>query len=341
MKLPLIPTLTLALALLLAPLRAHEASVEMAIAAKSFLAALTPEQKAAASFEFAATERTNWHFIPRERKGLAIKEMTQEQRLLAHALLATGLSHRGYAKAVSIMSLEAVLAELEKGKAGAPVRDPELYFLSVFGTPGSGDPWGWRVEGHHLSLNFTTAGEAAPAMTPSFFGTNPGEIRTGPRTGTRVLAAEEELGRALVKALTEEQRKEAVILAEAPKDILNLPGRNATKAEGLAQPKLTAEQNALLVKLIKEYLFRCRPDVAAEDWAKIEKAGLAKLHFAWAGGVERGQPHYYRVQGGTFVLEYDNTQNDANHVHSVWRDFDHDFGADLLGEHYKAAHPAL
>ena len=337
MKTPL--ALTLALSLLLGPLHAHDATAEMADAAKNFLAALTPEQKAKATFDFAGTERTNWHFIPRERAGLAIKEMTQEQRLLAHALLATGLSQRGYAKAVSIMSLEAVLAELDKGKAGGAVRDPERYFVSIFGTPGGAEPWGWRVEGHHLSLNFTATGDVAPAMTPSFFGTNPGEVRTGPRTGTRVLATEEELGRALVKALTEEQRKEAVILAEAPKEILDVPGRNATKPQGLAQDKLTPEQTAMLVKLIKEYLFRCRPDVAAEEWAKIEKAGLAKLHFAWAGGFERGQPHYYRVQGGAFVLEYDNTQNEANHVHSVWRDFDHDFGADLLGEHYKAAHP--
>ena len=330
----------LALSLLLAPLHAHDATAEMADAAKNFLGTLTAEQKAKATFPFAGAERTNWHFIPRERKGLVIKEMTHEQRLLAHALLATGLSHRGYAKAVSIMSLEAVLAELEKGRAGGAVRDPELYFVSVFGTPGGKEPWGWRVEGHHLSLNFTTAGDAAPALTPSFFGTNPGEIRTGPRTGTRVLAAEEELGRTLVRSLTEEQRQTAVILAVAPKDILNVPGRNATKPEGLAQGKLTAEQTALLVKLIREYLFRHRPDVAAEEWAKIEKAGLEKLHFAWAGGLERGQPHYYRVQGGAFVLEYDNTQNEANHVHSLWRDFDRDFGADLLGEHYKAAHPA-
>ena len=339
MKTPL--ALTLALSLLLAPLHAHDATAEMAAAAGNFLAALTPEQKAKATFDFAGDERVNWHFIPRERKGLQIKEMTQEQRLLAHALLATGLSNRGYAKAVSIMSLEAVLAEMEKGKVGGAVRDPERYFVSIFGTPGGAEPWGWRVEGHHLSLNFTTAGDAAPSMTPSFFGTNPGEVRTGPRTGTRVLATEEELGRTLVKALTDEQRKDAIILPEAPKEILNGPKRvDQTNPEGIAQSKLNSDQQAALMKVIKEYLFRCRPDVAAEDWAKIEKAGLGKIYFAWAGGFDRGQPHYYRVQGGHFVLEYDNTQNEANHVHSVWRDFDHDFGADLLGEHYKAAHPA-
>ena len=320
------------------PLRAHDASNEMATAANNFLAALTPEEKTKAVFEFADAERTNWHFIPRERKGLQIKEMTQEQRLLAQALLASGLSNRGYSKAVSIMSLEAVLAEIEKGKEGTPVRDPERYFVSIFGTPGK-VPWGWRVEGHHLSLNFTAADDGAPEMTPSFFGTNPGEVRTGARTGTRVLGNEEDLGRALVKSLDDEQRKQALILAEAPKEIFNDPKRvDPTTPEGIPQSKLTPAQTATLVKLVKEYLFRCRPDVAAEEYAKVEKAGMDKLHFAWAGGFELGQPHYYRVQGGHFVLEYDNTQNDANHVHSIWRDFDHDFGADLLKAHLDAAH---
>jgi Protein of unknown function (DUF3500) len=337
MKTPLL--LTAALSLLFSPLHAHDATVEMAAAAKNFLGALTAEQKAKATFDFAGAERTNWHFIPRERKGLPIKEMTQEQRLLAHALLASGMSHRGYGKALSIMSLEAVLAVLEKDKVGGAVRDPEMYFVSIFGTPGGTEPWGWRVEGHHLTLNFTTAGDAVPAVTPSFLGTNPGEVRAGPRSGTRILAAEEELARALVKSLTDEQRKTAVILAEAPKEVFNEPKRvDPTKPEGLAQSQLTPEQSALLEKLVKEYLGRVRPDVAAVEWEKIAKAGVAKLHFAWAGGIERGQPHYYRVQGGNFVLEYDNTQNDANHVHSLWRDFDHDFGADLLKAHIDAAH---
>ena len=332
---------TLCLTILTAlPLRAHEASAEMAAAANNLLVTLTPEQKKQASFEFADDERKNWHFIPRPRKGLPLKEMTYEQRLLAQALLASGLSNGGYAKAVSIMSLESVLAILEKDKVGGAVRDPENYFVSIFGTPGAA-PWGWRLEGHHLSLNFAIAGDAAPAMTPSFFGTNPGEVKAGPRAGTRILGTEEELGRTLVKSLTEEQRKVAIILPEAPKEILNDPKRvDPTKPEGLAQSKFTPEQTATLVKLIKEYLFRCRPDVAAADWAKVEKAGLDKLHFTWAGGLDRGQPHYYRVQGGHFALEYDNTQDDANHVHSIWRDFDHDFGVDLLKAHYDAAHPA-
>ncbi len=323
---------------LLAPLRAHDASNEMAAAANNFLATLTPEQKQKASFEFPDEERKNWHFIPRVRKGLPLKELTYEQRLLAHGLLASGLSSRGYTKAVSIMSLESVLAILEKDKVGGAVRDPEQYFVSIFGKPGIA-PWGWRVEGHHLALNFSIPTDAAPAMTPSFFGTNPGEVKSGPRTGIRILGVEEDLGRALVKSLTEEQRKVAIVLTEAPKEIFNDPKRtDPTKPEGIPQSKLTPEQSATLVKLVKEYLFRCRPDVAAEEFAKLEKAGLDKLHFTWAGGFELGQPHYYRVQGGNFVLEYDNTQNDANHVHSIWRDFDRDFGGDLLKAHRDSAH---
>ena len=334
------PTLALFLALSVSfqTLRAHDASAEMTAAATNLITTLNAEQKAKATFAFPDAERENWHFIPRVRKGLPMKEMTQEQRLLAQALLATGLSHRGYAKAVSIMSLEAVLAELEKGKVGGAVRDPEQYFVSIFGAPGI-EPWGWRIEGHHLSLNFTAAGGAAPSMTPSFFGTNPGEVREGPRKGTRVLGNEEEMGRALVKSLDAEQKKIAILQIETPKEILTAPGRiDPVKPEGISGDKLTHEQLAALEKLVKEYLFRNRPDVAAEEWAKIEKAGKSAVTFAWAGGLERGEPHYYRVQGATFVLEYDNTQNEANHVHSIWRDFAHDFDHDLLAEHLKADH---
>jgi hypothetical protein len=328
--------LVLAVSFLTAPLRAADAAGEMAAAAKSFLAALTPEQKQKATFGFTDDERKNWHFIPRARKGLSYKEMTPDQRKLASALLNTGLSQRGYEKAVAIMSLEAVLADIEKGRGA--VRDPELYFVSIFGTPGTA-PWGWRVEGHHLALNFTAPGGASPIVTPNFFGSNPGEVKSGPKAGTRVLGAEEDLGRALVKMLTDEQRKTAIILEKAPADVFNDPKRvEPTKPEGISRAHLTPEQDAALVKLVKEYVFRCRPDVAAADWARVEKAGPDKLFFAWAGGLEPGQPHYYRVQGGHFVLEYDNTQNDANHVHSLWRDFDRDFGNDALKAHRDAAH---
>lgn len=320
------------------PLAAHEANDEMAQAANNFLVALTPEQRERAQFEFADSERKDWHYVPRPRNGLPIRDMTQEQRLLAHALLATGMSTRGYAKGVSIMSLEKVLAVLENVTDDSK-RNPENYFFSIFGTPGGAEPWGLRVEGHHLALNFTSVGASTLAVTPSFLGSNPAEVKSGPRAGTRVLAAEEDLGRALVASLSDDQKKVAILTGEAPADVLNNPNRvDPTKPEGIPQSQLTAQQTTALVMLVKEYLGRARPEIAAEEWAKVEKAGLARLHFVWIGGTERGQPHYYRVQGGNFVLEYDNTQNDANHVHSLWRDFDHDFGADLLKAHLDADH---
>lgn len=317
----------------------HAAAAAMAQAANALLAKLSPDQRAKAVFEFGAEERQNWHFVPRERKGLVVKELSPEQRALALALAKTGLSDDGFRKATQIMALEAVLREMENDTAGK--RDPEKYFVSIFGTPGGQEPWGWRFEGHHLSLNYSSLAGAAPTMTPSFFGSNPGEVREGEKKGLRVLGNEEDLGRTLVKSLTAEQRKVAVIAEKAPAEVLNEPNRpDRTKPAGIAWDKLTADQQALLAKVIKTQLFRCREDVAAEEWARIEQAGLATVYFAWAGGIERGEPHYYRVQNESFVVEYDNTQNNANHVHSLWRDWDHDFGGDPLKRHHEESHQA-
>jgi hypothetical protein len=314
---------------------AHPAADELAAAANQFLAALTPEQRARAAFEFKDDERLNWHYIPKDRKGVALKELTAGQRQLALALLARGLSHRGYDKATNIMSLEPILAELE-GTGRRFTRDPLLYHVLVFGKPEPKGTWGWRFEGHHLSANFTIIKGEFFGGTPSFLGANPAEVRQGPRQGTRVLAAEEDLARQLVKSLTDEQRKTAVFDAVAPKEIFTEAKRRVQPLSpaGLAAAQMTAPQRALLVKLVKEYVERIRPELAAEDWRKIEQAGVDKVHFAWAGGLERGEGHYYRVQGPTFLLEYDNTQNNNNHIHAVWRDFENDFGEDLLRKHY-------
>jgi hypothetical protein len=314
--------------------RAHTPAEEMAQAAQRFLAALTPEQRTKATFDFKDDERANWHFIPKARKGLPFKELTPAQRPLAFALLSTGLSQAGYAKATTIMSLEQVLGELEGSKAPF-VRDPEMYYLTVFGKPG--EKWGWRVEGHHLSVNFTLPGGQEIADTPSFLGANPAEVRKGPRQGLRVLATEEDLGRKLVKSLDEEQRQVAVMAVAAPKDIITAAERKVKPLEavGLSFAKMNPEQRALLLQVIQEYVQRVRSEVADKDLEKIRKAGHEKIQFAWAGGLESGQGHYYRVQGPTFLLEYDNTQNDANHIHAVWRDFENDFGEDLLRRHYE------
>jgi hypothetical protein len=336
---PMIRTLLLAsIATISVPAFAHDATAHMAKAASTFLESLTPEQKTKATFAFKTEgkdERFDWHFVPKDRKGLPLKEMTEPQRKLAKALLKTGLSADGYQKAETIQSLEVILRDLEKDTRG--MRDPDKYYVTIFGAPGAKEPWGWRWEGHHQSFNYTCIGQEA-TMTPSFFGSNPGTVPSGPQKGMRVLEKEESLGRAFVKSLNDEQRKKAVIMEKAPKDIVNVPGRNDTKAEGIAYSALNDDQKKELAELVKLYLFRCRPDVAEGDWARVQKGGLEKLHFAWAGGFEPGQGHYYRVQAGNFVLEYDNVQNGANHPHTVWRDFDRDFGLDELARHYKESH---
>jgi hypothetical protein len=315
------------------------AESEMTAAANHFLASLGDDQKAVARFEFKSDERENWHFIPKERKGITLGALKPAQRHLAFALLQSGLSSRGFAKATTIMSLEQILQELEGPNRRFP-RDPELYHVSIFGAPDVQGTWGWRFEGHHLSLNFTLVKGKFAAGTPSFMGTNPAEVRKGPRAGLRVLAAEEDLARELVTSLSPAQLKQALIQTNAPDDILTVANRTADvgKAQGLAVSEMNAAQKKLLGKILDEYVGRLRGDLAVADMAKIDAAGRGKIRFAWAGSTQRGQRHYYRVHGPTFLLEYDNTQNDANHVHAVWRDFENDFGRDLLKEHLEHSH---
>jgi hypothetical protein len=306
---------------------------DMTEAANNVLAALTPDQKAKAIFEFKDDERFNWHFVPKSRKGLAFKDMTSPQRLLAHALLNTALSQRGYLKAVTIMSLEQILYDLENK---APSRDADLYFFTIFGEPGKAS-WGWRVEGHHLSLNFVVAGDNLLSVTPSFFGANPAEIQSGPRKGLRVLGGEEDLARKLVRSLSANQRREAIITNIAPRDIITGADRKARALEpmGITAASLNDIQREMLRALLKEYVWRYRSEIADADLSQIKQAGEGKLYFAWAGGLDPGQGHYYRIQGPTFLMEYDNTQNNANHIHAVWRDLQNDFGEDLLRKHYE------
>ena len=319
---------------------AERSASAMAMAADRFLASLTPEQRAQAAFEFQSDEREKWHFIPTEmfpRNGLTIKAMTDAQRARAHDLLSAGLSQRGYLTTTTIMDLEAVLGAIERG--GRMDRDPETYFFSVFGAPSPDGAWGWRVEGHHLSLHFTVVDGTAVASSPYFFGSNPAQVRSGPKAGLRVLGAREDAARALVTALDRSQRAAAIIDEVAPDDIL-------TGAElavdplspiGVKAAALNPSQRDLLMRVIDAYTSVMADDIAAERMAGVREAGIDEVGFVWAGSTDRGERHYYRVQGPTFLIEYDNTQGDGNHVHSVWRDFTGDFGRDLLREHLQAA----
>jgi hypothetical protein len=329
--------------LALLPLRiaAHEetAANEMALAARNLIATLTAEQKAASVYAMDHDHRLDWHFVPKERKGTTLKEMNPEQRLLTTALLAASLSGQGLMKATSIMSLEQVLQVLEGPNRRFP-RDPEMYHISVFGDPAPGATWGWRFEGHHLSLSFTIVNGRHISATPSFMGTNPDIILSGPRKGQQVLADEANLGRALAKSLTAAQKPQTIFNEKAPADIFTAAERKVSplKPDGLNWKEMTAEQQEMVWRLVNAYVNRARGEIAGADLQKIVDAGRANIYFAWAGGMERGDGHYYRIQGPTFLIEYDNTQNDANHIHAVYRDFDEDFGVDLLKRHYEEAH---
>jgi hypothetical protein len=335
--------------------------------ASTFLAALTPEQRARALCPFDDDERFVWHFTPVPRRGIPLKDLTPAQRLLAQALIASGYSPDGAAKAMTIMSLEEVLLAQERERAERAirgiaasrnmavgelllregheavwghVRHPDLYFLTIFGEPAPDRTWGWRLEGHHVSLNVTLPAGRLGATTPCFFGANPAEVRRGPRAGLRALAAEESLGRALLDSLDERQRARAVIDPQAPDDILTFNQRRAEPLgdAGLPAADLSPAQLDRLRALVEAYAAAMPREVADHRMDALARTDPADLRFAWAGGALPGERHYYRIQAPAFLIEYDNTQDDANHIHTVWRDFAGDWGLDLLGAHLSAAH---
>lgn len=332
----------------------------MTTAATRFLDALNADQRKQATYPLESDEYLRWNFIPTEafpRNGLRLKDMTEAQQKLAHDLLKSGLSDRGYQTYTSIIALEDILRVVEGARAGTPAqggapgggraggrggfgRDPSVYFFTVFGQPSATGNWGWRVEGHHVSLHFAVSKGAVIASTPSFAGSNPAEVRDGAEKGKRVLAHLEDTGRALVMALDEKQRATAIINATAPNEIVtnNQLDIKPLSPDGLKVSAMTTAQRQLLMNVIDAYAGLMAPDIASQRMAKITAAGLENIGFAWAGPVERGALHYYRVQGPSFLIEFDNTQNNGNHVHSIWRDFNGDFGRDLLREHIKTAH---
>jgi hypothetical protein len=268
--------------------------------------------------------------------------MSEPQRTLAWDLLKTGLSARGFTTARSIMELENILKSVE-GANRQFARDHEAYQFSVFGTPGDKKAWGWRFEGHHVSVRFDVVNGALTSSTPSFFGSNPAEVRVdvpgaAPR-GTRVLGPEEDGARALLDSLDASQKSTAIVNGVAPNEMLTSNKLQADPQSplGLKASAMTQAQRAKLMALIDVYAGYMTPDVAAERMDRLKKAGLDSIAFAWAGETEKGKKHYYRLQGPTFLVEYDNSQNDGNHIHSVWRDFNGDFGADLLRAHLAAS----
>ena len=308
-----------------------------AAAARVFVETLRPVLAAECVRPLDDADRTSWSYFPGRRVGISLAQMNDAERRAAHAMLRAALSSRGYEKMQGVLVLEGVLREIEA--FGSLRRDPDHYYMTIFGDPADRARWGWRFEGHHLSLNFSSATGKIVAATPAFFGADPARVEKGPKAGLRVLGAEEDLARSLLGSLDARQRRTAVISPTAPSDILMRPGRQSVPApEGLPAGEMTAAQKAALRNLLDEYLGNLREDVARAQREKIEKAGIDTIRFAWAGGDRPGQGHYYRLQGPTFLVEYDNTQDGANHVHSVFRDLQDDFGGDALRRHYAQSH---
>ena len=312
-------------------------------AAVAWLDTLDEAGRSRAVFRFGDAERFSWDYVPGTRLGLAVGEMTVAQRRAAAAIVDTALSERGAREVRGVIDLEPVLGELERraGRGNWRRRDPGSYWHAVFGSPGSDEPWSWRIGGHHVAVHVTVAGGRIIGATPSFLGANPATVPDGPSAGLRTLDGEERLARTFMASLTSPQRRVAIVDPVAPADILSGSGRRAELRDvpaGIRYDALDVGQRSALEALVRHYLGRSPAAVADAQWSRLLDAGLEAITFAWAGPDEPGQGHYYAVHGPRLLVEYDNTQNGANHIHSVWRDPTNDWGEDLLAAHYRAVH---
>jgi Zn-dependent M28 family amino/carboxypeptidase len=331
-----------------APVAAAERDVIAAMrdAANEFLASLSPEMRGQATFSMDEEERRLWSNLPAtmfERKGVAFGDMSEEQRILAHELIQSPLSSQGYLKVAGIMRVDEILQGYASGARpdAEPMFGQRLYWIGIFGDPSREGPWGWQLDGHHLALNFTVVGDAL-SVTPAFLGSDPAQVRRELDAGLYVQVKEDRRGRRLFEALDESQRERALLEGETPSDVIAGPGRadRLRKIRGLAASEMTPHQSHLLMQLLDEYLHNLEPDLADVQAARIEAAGLGKLHFSWSG-TEAGKPYYYRIHGPTVLVEFDNSyppgrsSGPVNHIHTVWRDAERDYGEDLLRRHYE------
>jgi hypothetical protein len=304
---------------------------------QTFLRTLPDSLQKKAIYPFESEERYNWYFVPRARNGVPVKQLNETQRNAAMAILQESLSAPGYSKAAAIIEMENVLKVLENRKPEDDYRDPGKYYFTVFGTPSKKEAWGWRIEGHHLSLNFSSLTNEVVSATPMFMGSNPAIVPDGPQKGKQILKQEEELARTLLGSFSPEQLKTVIIDQTAPKEIITGNNRKAIleSKEGITYAQMSASQKKIFMQLLEMYLSNFREQLSEHHLRKVKKAGLETLLFAWAGSTERGKEHYYRVLGPTLLIEYDNTQTNANHVHIVVRDLTNDFGEDALKKHYE------
>jgi hypothetical protein len=318
----------------------------LATAARRLLAALPADARERAAFAFDDAEREDVRYAPLFLDGARHGELDPEAAARVDELLATSLSPSGLAKVRRIRALEAAVARKDRGRAFglgglvAGFRDPGRYFVALFGEPGAGSPWGFRYEGHHLSLNVTLAPGGVPTVTPLFLGAEPRIVPHGwPEAGAQVLRDEEELARALHAALPDRLRGRATLPWAGDRGgMLGQVRRVALgEARGVARGELPPQAAARLDALVEVFLAHFPDPIAAVRRAEIDAAGRDALRFAWAEAQDPPGAFYWRIQGPRTLIEVDNT-TDGDHVHAVWHDVAGDFGDDLLAAHYGAAH---
>jgi len=316
---------------------------DMVSVANHLISILDKDQKLKAVYPFETEERFNFHFVPKnDRKGISLNELNAAQKSAALLLLKACVSERGYQKANEIIQLETTLKAIEGRQPGDNYRDPGKYFFTIFGIPGSNTIWGWRLEGHHVAFNFSAQKGKLVASTPNFLGSNPAIVPEGPQKGKQILKDESDMGFDILHSFTKEQLQQAVISDKAPGEIFTSNNRTAMieNTQGIGYAEMNKQQQEKLLRLVNIYIHRYTKTFADNMLKEIQAAGLDKVHFAWLGAQQQGpgNAHYYRIHGPGFIIEYDNVQNNANHVHTVVRDLKHDFGGDVLLEHYKNSH---
>lgn len=309
-------------------------------AVSSFMEALpNDELRDVVSFDLDGEEREAWHFIPKDRIGLHLRDLDEAGQARFMALVKSLFSEEGFATVEQIRNLESVLKVIE-GEGAAFDRNPLLYTVAVFGAADVQKPWGLRYEGHHLSFNWTFAGGKVISSSPEFMGSNPAVVLSGPQKGLHTLGERKKMGLALLESFDEKQRGVAVIGEKAPSDIVTSSDRVAAIEGnyGLKFGEMTELQQRFVMELLTAFASTQREDVAKARLGAVQAEGMQNLTFAWMGDTTGAKGHYYRIQGPSFVAEYDNVQNGANHIHTVWRDFDGDFGRDVLKEHHAHGH---
>jgi hypothetical protein len=316
------------------------AQTDLSKQANAFLSLLDDRQRNQAIFEYESEERVDWNFVPTSRRGIPFEQMNATQKDAAISLLKATLSDQGFRKANGVFSLEAILRDVEGRSANDSYRDPKKYYVTIFGKPSATSLWGWRIEGHHISVNVSSEGGRIVSSTPSFFGANPAVVPRGTEKGKQVLRDETDLGFALLNSLNKDQLAMARFSERALPEIVSGNRRKATQLEprGILFKDLNPQQQKSFLKLLDVFVLNYEFDFSSRLMSKIRNAGMDNLSFAWAGSLQPGSGHYYRIQGPMLLIEYDNTQNAANHVHSVVRDLTNDFADDILREHYEKEH---